>query len=106
MRRLPPGPGRVRAGLASFYAWYARNAGLVACVLRDAEIHGPTREIVGERMAPAFVGAAEVLGEGLSDRALAMLGVALDFACWRVLAQRHDPEAAAELMAAAIAALD
>jgi len=106
LRRLPPGPGRVRAGLAAFYAWYGRNAGLAACVLRDAEIHGPTREIVGERMAPAFAGAAEVLGEGLSDRALAMLGVALDFACWRVLAQRHDPEAAAELMAAAIAALD
>jgi AcrR family transcriptional regulator len=104
-REIPPGRERVRAGLEQVYAWYSRNAQMAACVLRDAEIHEPTREIIGLRMAPVFAEAAEVLGEGLSDRARTLLRVALDYACWRSLAASHDP-AAAELMAAAIAGID
>jgi len=105
-RSLPRGPERVRTGLEQFYGWYARNTQLAACVLRDAEYHAPTREIVGERMAPAFAAAAEVLGEGLSDSGGALLGVALDFACWRSLSSRREPGEAAALMATAIAGLD
>ena len=103
-RSLPYGRERLRTGLAQLYGWYSRNAELAACVLRDAEVHAPTREIVGERMAPTFAEAAEVLGEGLSDSARALLGVALDFACWRAL-PAGAPEAAADLMAEAISGL-
>jgi len=105
-RSIPPGRERLREGLAQFYGWFARNEQMAACVLRDAEIHAPTRAIVGLRMLPAFAAAAEVLGEGLSDPAHALLGVALDFACWRALSPGHDPAAAAGVMAAAIAGLD
>jgi AcrR family transcriptional regulator len=105
-RTIPPGPERVRTGLEQFYTWFARNVQMAACVLRDAEIHEPTREIVGVRMMPAFAEAAEVLGEGLSGRARVLLGVALDFACWRSVAASHDPAAAAELMTAAIGGID
>ena len=102
-RSLPPGRERLRAGLTEFYAWYARNAQMAACVLRDAEFHEPTRAIIGLRMAPTFAEAAEVLGEGLPPNAQALLTVALDFACWRALSATHPPEAAADLMAKAIA---
>jgi AcrR family transcriptional regulator len=99
---LSPGPERLRAGLAQLYAWYQRNAEMAACVLRDAETHALTREIVELRMAPSFVRAAEVLGEGLPERARVLLCVALDFTCWRVLARTTSPAEAADLMTSAI----
>ena len=100
---LPAGRERIRAGLEALYGWYARNDGQASCVLRDAEYHAPTREIVALRMAPTFDAAAETLGERLSGRQRALLGVALDFACWRVLARTMSPSEAAETMAEAIA---
>ena len=102
---IPARAERLSAGLAQLYAWYARNAEMAACVLRDAEHHGPTREIVALRMAPTFARAAELLGEGLSERAQALLGVALQFSCWRTLSITHSPESAAALMADAVAAV-
>ena len=101
---IPAGRGRLRHGLGQIYGWYSRNAGQAACVLRDAEHHAPTREIVQLRMAPFFTRAAELLGEGLSGRARALLAVALDFACWRRLGESLDEAAAADLMADAILA--
>lgn len=105
LRELPPGPERLRRGLELFYAWFQRNEGHAGCVLRDAEHHALTREMVELRIAPTFRKAAEVLGQGLPKRARALLAVALDFACWRVLAASHTPARAAALMADAIAAL-
>ena len=102
---LPAGRERLRAGLAELYGWYARNAGQAACVLRDAEHHALTREMVALRMAPALARIMAVLGEGLSGRAPSLLAVALDFACWRALSAMHKPEAAAALLADAIACL-
>lgn len=102
---LRPGRERLEAGLAQFYAWFARNEQQAACVLRDAEHHPPTREIVELRMAPRFAQAAELMGEGLNPRARALLAVALEFACWRTLNRSHPPEQAAELMADAISGL-
>lgn len=102
-RALPPGRERVRFGLAELYAWYARNALMAGCVLRDAEHHALTREIVERRMAPTFVAAASALGEGLDERAHALLAVAMNFACWRVLDQTLDPGDAADLMSEAVA---
>lgn len=56
-------------------------------------------------MKPVFERAAQLLGDGLADSSLALLAVALDFACWRVLAQVHAPEGAASLMTKAILGL-
>ena len=99
---LPPGSDRVRSGLEEFYGWYDRNAQLVACVLRDAEYHSLTREMVELRIEPAFERARRLLGEGLGDRPGALLDVALDFGSWRRLSLTHDVSAAAGLMADAI----
>ena len=102
---VPPGRVRVRRGLSELYGWYGRNAQQAACVLRDAEHHELTREMVALRMMPTFVRAADALGEGLNARGRALLAVALDFGCWRVLSATHDPRGAAELMSAAVAGL-
>ena len=79
---------------------------MAACVLRDAEHHALTREMAELRIAPALAKARRVLGEGLDDRAQALLAVALDFACWRALAEAEDAAAAASLMSDAVCSLD
>ena len=104
-RSLPAGAKRLRRGLEQFYGWYERNAGQAACVLRDAEHHELTRETVDLRMAPVFREATTLLGEGLSPRARAMLGLALDFGCWRNLTKQLTSAQAAQLMADAVCAL-
>ncbi len=100
---LPTGRERLRTGLAALYGWFERNAEMAACVLRDAEDHALTGEMIALRMAPTFAAAAAVLGEGLSERQRGLLAVALDFACWRNLAL--PAEAAATLMSDAVAGL-
>ena len=105
LRAIPPGRERVRLGLELFYGWYERNSGQAACVLRDAEHHALTREIVDLRMTPVFVEAAAILGERLGERARTLLAVALDFACWRTLSRTCDTPGAAELMSDAVAGL-
>jgi AcrR family transcriptional regulator len=96
------GRERVRFGLEQFYGWFSRNEGQAGCVMRDAEIHPLTREMVDLRFGPVFSRAAEVLGEGLDGRSRAMLGVALDFACWRTLGRTYDVSEAADLMSDAV----
>ena len=103
---IPPGAGRVATGLGELYGWYERNVDLAACVLRDAEHHEPTREIVALRMMPTFERAAEVLGEGLDRKARALLAVSLDFSCWRALARADAAASAAATMSKAIALLN
>jgi AcrR family transcriptional regulator len=78
---------RLRTGLAAIYGWYERNAGLAACVLRDAEVHGLTKEVTELRMGPLFAAHREVLGKPLSDKQRPLLQVALSFHTWRTL---HD----------------
>lgn len=102
LQAVPIGKDRVRRGLEEFYAWYERNAGQAACVLRDAEHHALTREMVEMRMAPTFRKAEEVLGEALKERSRGLLRVALDFACWRTLSRTQSATEAAELMSDAI----
>jgi AcrR family transcriptional regulator len=76
---------RLRAGLSAVYAWYARNESLVACVLRDAEVHGLVREISALRFAPGIGAWRDVLGAGLKAKQRAMLALALSFHTWRTL---------------------
>jgi hypothetical protein len=54
------------------------------------------------RMAPIFREAANIMGEGLSRRARALLELALDFASWRNLARTYSVDACAALMSDAV----
>jgi AcrR family transcriptional regulator len=98
---------RLRHGLAALYGWYARNAELAACVLRDAEHHALTREITELRFGPPMASYRQVLGAGLTARQRAFLAVALSFHAWRTLAHEAalSPTAAADVFADAIASM-
>jgi AcrR family transcriptional regulator len=76
---------RLRIGLRALYGWYERNASLVACVLRDAEYHQPTREISEIRWGPCMTACRAVLGAGLASKQRAALQLALSFFTWRTL---------------------
>lgn len=95
---------RIRTGLGAIYGWYARNAELTACVMRDAEHHQPTREIVALRFGPPVAAWHEVLGEGLDDGQRAMLALALSFFTWRTLVRETglDPRDAVDAMGRAV----
>jgi len=78
---------RLRKGLLAIYDWYSRNARLVACVLRDAEHHAPTKEVVDLHMGPSMTAYHEVLGSALSAQQRPILYMALSFFTWRTLTQ-------------------
>ena len=75
-------------GIAALYVWYERNAELLANVLRDAEHHGPTREVNNLRFGGPGRAIGEVLGAGLGAGQRALLQLALSFFTWRTLAQQ------------------
>jgi AcrR family transcriptional regulator len=99
---------RLRAGLSAIYGWFGRNAQLRASVLRDAEYHAPTREIVQLRSGPVFAAYKEALGAKLNARQRAMLHLALSFYTWRTLTRDAGlkPSAAVEAMVQAIESAD
>lgn len=76
---------RLRTALGEVYDWYARNAGRVACVLRDAEFHAPTREIAELRRGPVMAAYAEVLAGNGGPVERAALRLALSFHSWATL---------------------
>lgn len=76
---------RLRVALPEIYAWFERNAGIMACVLRDAEVSDLVREISTLRFGPAVSAWSEVLGAGLNATQRAALAVALSFHSWRTL---------------------
>ncbi len=94
---------RLRAGLRALYDWYKRNAGLLACVLRDGEHHALTREVADLRFSQPMVVYRKVLDESLNARQSALLGLALSFFTWRTLTQesglKQDAAVAAMLQA-------
>ncbi|MBM3529167.1 MAG: TetR/AcrR family transcriptional regulator [Alphaproteobacteria bacterium] len=76
---------RLRIALGGIYAWYARNASLAACVLRDTEHHPLVRQISAMRWGPVFGAYHEVLEQGLNERQRALVGLALSYYTWRTL---------------------
>ena len=99
------GAERLRAGLETIYAWYARNAEMLGCVLRDAEYHAPTRQVTELRFGPPMAAYRKVLGAGLDRRQRAKLGLALSFHSWRTLVRDEGlGRAAATVMVEAILA--
>jgi AcrR family transcriptional regulator len=78
---------RLTVGLRAIYDWYARNQAMAAHVLRDAETHALTRELVELRWAPFLHAWQDVLGGKLNARQRTMLRLALSFHTWRTLAR-------------------
>lgn len=76
---------RLRTGLTAIYGWYERNAELVGCVLRDAEYHRSTKEMVELRFGPRMASYLEILGAKMSHKQRAMLRLALSFFTFRTL---------------------
>jgi AcrR family transcriptional regulator len=95
---------RLRTGLGAIYRWYEDNAEMTAHVIRDAETDPVLREISEMRRGPSAAAWAAVLGDGLGERATAMLRLALGFHTWRTLARDGalGSEGAAEAMTDAI----
>jgi AcrR family transcriptional regulator len=76
---------RLRRGIGEVHGWYARNADLAGCVLRDAEHHALTREIATLRFGPSVAAWLRTLGEGLAPEQRALLQLALGYHTWRTL---------------------
>ena len=96
---------RLGIGLRAVYGWYERNADLTACVLRDAEYHALTREVVELRFGTPAAAYREVLGAKLNARQRALLRLALSFFTWRTLAREHGLKQGAAV-AAMVQAID
>jgi AcrR family transcriptional regulator len=96
---------RLRVGLAAVYTWYERNAGLLACVLRDVEHHALVKEVSELRYGPYFVAYHDALGAGLNQKQRAMLQLALSFFTWRSLV-RDSGLSRNAAVAAMVAAID
>jgi AcrR family transcriptional regulator len=105
-RAIPDPRERLRVGLRAVYGWYERNAEMAACVLRDAESHALTREMVELRMGPATAAYRAVLGAALDRRQRGLLQLALSFFTWRTLVRDSglSRDAAVEAMVGAICA--
>jgi hypothetical protein len=100
---------RLRIGLLALYGWYDRNAALAACVLRDAEHHALTREMIELRMGPTMTAygqvlGGQVLGGELQPGEAAMLHLALSFCTWRTLVREAglQPAVAVDAMVRAV----
>ena len=92
-RQIEDRAERLRTGLAAIYAWYERNAALLASVLRDAEHHALTREIAELRFGPSIAAYHEVLGSRLGAKQRAMLHLALGLLHLAHAGSRSRPQA-------------
>jgi AcrR family transcriptional regulator len=103
------GPERLRVGLGDLYAWYEVVEDMFTCVLRDAEVHELTREMVELRGAESMSRIRQTLATGLGrgKRVQAALDLALDFHAWQRLRKSGlGSAAAADLMAEAVLCAD
>jgi AcrR family transcriptional regulator len=99
---------RLETALAELYAWYAENRAMLVNVMRDREVHEPTREVTERRMGAWGGDAWTALADGLppDGATAALLALALEFGTWRSLAGNGVPPAdAGRLMAAAVRAV-
>jgi AcrR family transcriptional regulator len=96
--------GRLATGLSAIYAWYERNASLLACVLRDAEHHAITKETAEMRFGPTVGAWHEVLGHKLDAKERTILHLALSYFTWRSLVREAGLQsgAAADAMVRAV----
>jgi AcrR family transcriptional regulator len=77
---------RLRRGLTELYAFYERNEPMTSSVLRDAETHELTRQIVARSRGPERQQIRDALASGVRGRRrLAVIQLALAFPTWRTL---------------------
>lgn len=108
-QEVAEGEERLRVGLGDLYAWYDQVEDMFTCVLRDAEVHPLTREMVELRGAEPMGRIRHTLatGFGRAKRVQAALDLALDFHAWqRLRASGLDSADAADLMAEAVLCAD
>jgi hypothetical protein len=80
---------RLRRGLSDLYGYYQRNGNVLAPILRDADSHRLTRELMELRLGQQFERIRTVLAEPFRTRGaqqrrlLAVLNVFLNFNTWR-----------------------
>lgn len=97
---------RLVLGLGELYAYYEQVEDMFSCVLRDAEVHPLTREVMELRASGPMRLIREALAEGLPPTrgGQAALDLALDFHAWRRLRESGlSTREAAELMASLVA---
>ena len=99
---------RLEKALGALYGWYARHAQLMASILRDAEIHPPTRQVTDLRAGPGMSAIAGSVAGDIGERGKAALALAMSFHTWRTLVEEAglDTPAAAGLMATAVNGAD
>ena len=104
LRDLKDAESRLRAGLSALYGWYARNAAIAGCVLRDAEASPLVQEIAALRFGEPMAALESALAKGLAAPQRVLLKLALQFGTWRSLAQGSGlrPAACVETMVRAI----
>jgi AcrR family transcriptional regulator len=94
---------RVRHGLREIYAYYEANEAMLSSVIRDAEVHAITRELVNQGIGPAMAELSGALAAGWARgrKTRAAIDLALSFHTWRLLVRESDLSAvqAANLMA-------
>lgn len=94
---------RLRRGLGELYAYYESNEAMLSSVIRDAEVHAITREMVTQGIGPALAALSAALAAGWARRkkTRAAIDLALSFHTWRSLVRESGLSAnqAAALMA-------
>jgi AcrR family transcriptional regulator len=89
-RAIADPEARLRRGLGDLYGFFERVEDMFSCVLRDAEFHPLTAEVLELRAGPTFAAFHDALAEVVprSKRARAALALALDFRAWQGLVRR------------------
>jgi AcrR family transcriptional regulator len=101
---------RLRRGLSELYAYYARHGEEIAPILRDAEIHPLTRELVDLRIQPALDRIRDALAEPFHARGAcrtrlkSMLELFLHLHAWQTLARSLPAKESVEAAIRAICA--
>lgn len=100
---------RLRRGLTELYAYYAQHGEELGPILRDAESHALTRELIDLRIRPALDQIRDVLAEpfhvrGGRRRLLATLDLFLHLDTWRILARATSAVESVEAAVRAICA--
>jgi len=102
-RQIEDPEQRLRQGLGELYAYYEANEAMFGSVLRDAEVHEPTREVVTQRIAPAVAESSAALAGGWAGNreTRAAIDLAVSFHTWRSLVRANGLSGAraADLMA-------
>jgi AcrR family transcriptional regulator len=101
---------RLQRGVAELYRYYESNETMISSILRDAEIHALTRELMELRFGPGLMRIAQVLAKPFRERGRrrarveAAVALAIDFRTWQLLRRRCGlPQD--EAVAAAVAAV-